>query len=336
MKYMARLGWLVLVCLLSVGLPAAAQTQNYDGFYVLGDSLTDTGNDLVLTGLAGLVPTDPPSASPFRSYYNGRFSNGPNAFEHLWKLIKQNPALEIPAYMAVPNLQGRVRSFGFGGAATGYSNVVPPSNYAVPGVLSQVEMLRFALRGSRISNRTLIGLWAGANDYQLGLSQNPVQVVGNLSLAINRLYRMGARHFVVMNLPDLGLAPLVQAQGNDIATLMSQLSVAHNEILRQTVIGLNASLSGVKITYIDVQAFTLNYIATTPGLITYPPAMDVLAGPRDENLPPASFCDFVAPTTCPNLESLSTAPQNYLFWDAEHPTTEAYAALAQYVKVRLP
>src|SRR6187551_100549 len=73
------------ILLLSVFVFApAASAQTYDAFYVFGDSLADNGNDFIFTKRIGANPAIPPSESPFRTYFDGRFSNGYVAFEYLW------------------------------------------------------------------------------------------------------------------------------------------------------------------------------------------------------------------------------------------------------------
>ena len=76
---------IINVCLLLATVSAHvvwAAPSKYEAFYVFGDSLSDTGNDLILTQKQRLDPPIPPSVSPHRTYYNGRFSNGPVAVEY--------------------------------------------------------------------------------------------------------------------------------------------------------------------------------------------------------------------------------------------------------------
>jgi phospholipase/lecithinase/hemolysin len=98
---MKKLRCLLLLCMCSVfAVTASAQTVRFDALYVFGDSLSDTGNDLILTKLIGLNPAVPPSESPHRTYYEGRFSNGPISFEYLWRLIKQNDQARVsPSFL---------------------------------------------------------------------------------------------------------------------------------------------------------------------------------------------------------------------------------------------
>ena len=80
-----RLVALLVVCLLpSI---AAAQIPQFDAFYVFGDSLADNGNIFIQTTAMGMQPPVPPSVTPHRTYFNGRFSNGYIAFEYLWQRL---------------------------------------------------------------------------------------------------------------------------------------------------------------------------------------------------------------------------------------------------------
>jgi len=127
--------------------------------YVFGDSLVDTGNDLILTTALGEMPALPPSRRPNRTYFQGRFSNGPIAFEYLWALLNGQrvpsangvvPSLEAPK---VPR-RGAV-SFGFGASKTGYLTPIAGSPIPLPGLRGQVELLNLALGGQRAPDRAL-------------------------------------------------------------------------------------------------------------------------------------------------------------------------------------
>jgi len=89
--------------LLSAILPFKASAQNFDAFYIFGDSLVDNGNLFGVT--RNLVPPSPP-------YFNGRFSNGP-----VWVEIL-GPKLGISA--------DSTNNFAFGGATSGTFNALSP------------------------------------------------------------------------------------------------------------------------------------------------------------------------------------------------------------------
>ena len=87
---------------------------------------------------------------------------------------------------------------------------------------------------------------SGANDYIVRPPDppaSPVDVVKNIQTSIERLYGLGARNIMVVNLPDLGRVPLItdpQAKAG-----LTYLTMAHNALLKVTLDGLSASLPGV-------------------------------------------------------------------------------------------
>ena len=116
----------VLLSVLAVASPAFGQT--YDRFYTFGDSLVDNGNVYAATLLTS-VPLPPPGA-----YCQGRFSNGPVAFEFVWAALR---GITLDAACPVPPAPGRLEpllfggagpavNFAFGGASTGLFNPAPP------------------------------------------------------------------------------------------------------------------------------------------------------------------------------------------------------------------
>ena len=113
---------LLLFCLLpSI---AAAQVPQFDSLYVFGDSLADNGNILIQTKAMRLDPPVPPSVTPHRTYFDGRFSNGYIAFEYLWQRLSghrlDSPQAMKP-FLAAPVLpRTGATDFAFGGTGTLY------------------------------------------------------------------------------------------------------------------------------------------------------------------------------------------------------------------------
>ncbi len=156
---MKKFRYIVLLCLCSLFVQSGwAQTPRFDALYVFGDSLSDNGNDFILTKRLGIVPAIPPSETPHRTYFQGRFSNGPVAFEYLWQLIKQNPSAVVkPSLSLASPLQNGAISYAFGGATSGV-NATTPGGFPVPGLLSQVDAFRFGLFGRQARAHSLFAL----------------------------------------------------------------------------------------------------------------------------------------------------------------------------------
>ena len=169
MSAVIRIGFL-LVAILAQSVvwaapPPPPAPPKYDNLYVFGDSLSDTGNDIILTKAQRISPAIPPSESPHRTYYKGRFSNGPVAVEYLWQSMRGDSKASLTPFLSKKGLvlKGAI-NFAFGGSTSGYVNQTPGQFY-VPGVLGQVDTFRKALQGQRPPARTLYLVWTGANDY---------------------------------------------------------------------------------------------------------------------------------------------------------------------------
>jgi phospholipase/lecithinase/hemolysin len=184
-----------------------------------------------------------------------------------------------------------------------------------------VEIFRASLKGRKPRPHALYGVWAGANDYLSDPPTAPNVVVGNITSAIEGLSCLGARRFIVLNLPDLGSLPIVQAEGPEAVAVFTELTGVHNALLARSLAGLEAQLAGVKIVRIDVFALTQAFAGS--GGIVSPPALAVLADAT------APFCLFTDPTTCPDVSSEFDLAVPYIFWDAEHPTTLVHDLLGQ-------
>ena len=326
------LGPLAFACFLALLYPSASavQVRTYDSFYAFGDSLADTGNVLITSQRLGIDPAPPPSATPHRTYYRGRFSNGPVAFEYLWQLVS-GKAPESPGglkpFLAAPVLgPTSAVNFAFGGTGTRYISQTPGGLYA-PGLKGQVELFRAAQSRRSPSTRALYAIVTGANDYradQFNQPMSPPDVVENIVNAVETLHRLGARDVMVLNMPDLGLLPGAGGPGSP----ESQLSALHNLLLANALATLSAQRPSLRLVHVDInQAFAL----LPAGMDRSTPALDVMFPPA--NLPPGfrmSLCLFIGPATCADVPTFETNSA-FLFWDVVHPTTDAHRVLGQFL-----
>ena len=347
--------------------PAAAQdvpvdlTGKYDSFYVFGDSLADTGNvwltSKVLIAAKKLTgPAPPPSESPNLTYFNGRFSNGPVAFEYLWQALSGaapgTPGALKP-YIAAPLLAptGAV-NFAFGGTGTPALDQTPGGLWA-PGLRGQVELFALGLKGRKPSSKALYAVVTGANDYRADAYNVPLApktVVANISASIERLYALGARDVMLLTLPDLGKLPYLTPEQ---AASGTATSADHNARLAQAVKKLAEKFPTLNLRLVDVNVVFSSLrdaLEQQPPPVPLPfplwalPAMDVLlpplpipVAPGDPPLP-ASTCLFIAPALCTDVppavrlpDGTFATPFPLLFWDVVHPTTAAHQALSQYL-----
>jgi len=330
----APLGRRVVVCLLTLLVltgTSYAQVPSFDAFYAFGDSLADNGNDFIYGQITRSNPVVPPSISPNRTYFNGRFSNGYVYVEYLWQLLSGNapgsarglkPSLSQPIFPLDAAID-----FAFGGTGTPFLDQTPGGAF-VPGLKGQIELFRAGLARRR-PRRALYVIFTGFNDYRNDPFNVPMSiddVVANIVDSVERLYDLGARDVMVMNLPDLGLVP-ANAQNPGPATA---LSVAHNAALKTALDKVQVQLPRLHLIQPDLVTFFLTLPAAMDRMV---PALEALFF-GDPSLPPGfhmSACLFIDPATCRDVPVPFNIDLNFLFWDIVHPTTEAHRALAGYV-----
>lgn len=274
---------LIVACAVAAA-PASAAV------FAFGDSLSDLGNDLALTG--GAIP--PPSR-----YVDGRFTNDGVWLDHLAAGLGLEARASLTGFD--PSAEDRLVSFAYGGAATGESNITP-GGFPVPGLLGQVD--EFAGSGAAADGDDLFVIWSGANDYLLGLASDPTGPVANIAAAIAELRGLGARNFLIVNLPNLGDAPLSVALGAQGP--LNALTAAHNAALAVGVAG-----PGVDI--LDVNALFQEALADSAA---FGFSSGLEAGP-------AAGCLF------PPFDCTPVVYAGSFYWDELHPSTAAHALIAQ-------
>lgn len=264
--------------LAAAGLVTAnvATAASFTGFYVFGDSLSDSGN--IYATSSGTYPPAP--------YFDGRFSNGPTYAENLATRY---------GFTAAPSLLGG-SNYAFGGATAGGSSAMPPS------LGDQVSMFR-AQPGAADSSALYV-VWAGGNDLRVDPSAVGIgSALGGISGAIQGLYQEGARNFLVMNLPNLGLTPEAQANGTVAAATFG--SMTFNSYFSSTIGGLQGALAGSNIRTLD----------------TFALLSSIVANPVAAGLANVTDACFTGTAVCAN-------PGGYLFWDGIHPTAAGHRLIA--------
>jgi phospholipase/lecithinase/hemolysin len=267
-----------------------AQAFSFSSVYVFGDSLVDSGNTYARS--FGLIPPPP--------YFPGRASNGPVWVEYL------APELGL-TYNPATN-------FAFAGATSGTTNTLPFSTlFGLPGLQQEVASYRLFNRSADPNG--LYILQAGADDY-LGNGSNPQTVVANLTNAIENLAAVGAKNFLISNLPDLGNLP--GTRNTPAATDLSLLTSVHNILLSTSLISLSQSFgSSVNLIPLDVNTL-FSTVAANPTAFGLTNTTAACINPT-----PSLATLGITPTVCSN-------PDSYLFWDDIHPTTFAHQEIASF------
>lgn len=267
---------------LAICLGTAAHAQ-FTSLICFGDSLTDSGNLYALS--SGTLPPSPP-------YFDGRYSNGPLWIEGL------ADGLTLPA--PTPASTGG-RNWAFAGAAAG-----PGFSFGViPNLKTQVDAF---LSSTSPTPTDLVAYFGGANNIFNG--QAPASVVQQIIADLDTLADAGARHFVVGNLPPLGLTP-------------EYIGTPDEPLLNASTAAFNAALAAA------LDSFARRTTATVY-------EADVAQLFADINADPAAF--GFTNLTAPALVNGAPVPNpdEYLFWDNIHPTRVAHAALASRALAAIP
>lgn len=306
-----------------IPLPATAALTQLTNLFVFGDSLSDGGNSGLLTQqAAGVV------FPPF-PYADGRYTNGLTAVEYLWR--SYNPG--NPGGFA-PSLDGGT-NYAIGGATTGTANY-NSVNPGVPPVLQPVfnnfgnawQLQQFATAAPAFDPATsLFVVWLFPNDVFAAAAGLPAGTVpgspggptvisngiANILATIQTLTALGARHFLVPNMPDLGETPAFL--GN---AFLSGLTALFNFNLGLQLTALDLS-SPAEIVQFDTAA-AFNAILQNPGAYGF------------TNWTQACVQNFgFGPGQCN-----PTNWDSWLFWDGVHPTTATHHILGAQFAAAVP
>ena len=254
--------------------PRSHQPQpEFSAVYVFGDSLSDTGRFFAATGY-------PPAP-----YYQGRFSNGPVWVEYLAPQLglTYNPAT----------------NFAWAGSTTGLTN----NNGPFPGLLAQLNAYVATLgHRPRVDPQALYVVFGGGNDF-FTLSDGVLpavmldQATRNITTIVARLQQLGARHIVVIDLPDIGLTPYAAAN----PAIATYLSVQFNDLLDARLAAAGCH-DLIRVSLFDL----LNALVANPA------------------------ANGFTNVTIPGILNPATAG-TYLFWDDVHPTTLTHSILADVI-----
>ena len=289
--------------LLSVLFPLGASAASFTGMYVFGDSLSDIGNVYNSTG--GFPPFP---------YDDGRFSNGPVWVETLGTQLGLNPAALTDPLSGNP-AQGI--NYAFGGATTGTENTINPLLPAplLPGLQQQIGT--FAATTPVVDQNALYVVWAGANDYLGGGITNTKKPVNNLKDSIQSLYGLGARNFMVLNLPDLGSTPTGVMNGQ--TTVLNERTAKHNSRLQNALNTLDQSFADINLYNVNVNSLFRDAV-DNPAQYGFANVTDPCVDLENPSNPNNLLCGL-APESVQN---------SFLFWDTLHPTAAGHQIVAQY------
>jgi len=319
---------ILLLLMWSVLLAPVAKAQTIDQIVFFGDSLSDSGNHFIFTGLSSRQPfsVGPPDAS----YDIGghHFTDGNTWAEQLAAALHTptsgNPALRAP------------------GVFTNYAVGQARARAGAP-VFSAFDLHTQVVRylddfGGRVPPGTLVAIWIGGNDLDDALNALLTDPSGATSLSILQnaaaatfdsialLYGAGARMFLIANIPDLAFTPYVHSLGGVIPGIEAAATFftsTYDTALGQLVAGLPSLLPPD-----PVHPLQFIDLLDTNALIG-----QIIASPQSFGIADASDrC------TTPGVigNAICSTPHRYLFWDGIHPTRTGHDAVAQAALRLLP
>jgi len=309
---------------------STAFASAFNSVVFFGDSLSDDGNlynFLVSHHSPLIVPKSPP-------YYYGRFSNGP-----VWTEL-------VAAYLQ-KNYEISSENHAVGDAAIVLRG---PLRGALPITLT-MEINNY-LADSPIADKSgiLFIIWIGANDYLDDATSDPSNLANTVTEGIQssiiQLIQSGARHFLILNMPDLARVPQAIAKHN--TARLGLLSQYHNTLLPEVIKNLQELYPTT--TYIQVDAYYfLNDLIDHPG--KYNPAitdttdscwtggyfMQYMQNPVTKGMTLKSTVlnqAYQFGQDCEkNPQSCTCAnPDQYVFWDSVHPTRVVHQLLATIIE----
>ncbi|GAQ85043.1 hypothetical protein KFL_002180170 [Klebsormidium nitens] len=330
--------------------PASSFVYNPSGTYpyvpalfVFGDSLVDTGNN-VLLGLPSYVGLGYPYGVGPRGRLNvtGRFSNGPLIVDYLAEFM--GLPFTTPILLPGGNFYSGAN---FASGGSGALNSTGTPGRVLP-LSNQTQLFTQLVRDSiaywqNASNANVItplyprpetfgaALYTyttGSNDlrgFTGNVSDFPAyaqSILTSIGTSITTTYAYGARNFLVFNVPLVGCVPAVR---NLSAT--GECSAAVVAAAQGLSAGLDTLVGALRAQLPNSTFVVFDALNATTAAIAYPAAFGLTnanssccgaGGPANT----AITCGAPGSTVCPN-------PEQYLFWDTLHATTSFYQLLAR-------
>jgi len=290
------------LCLALVLLQASYANEK---LVIFGDSLSDNGNALVIT--RGFPP--PPYGDTYDKSGNtfpGRFTDGQNWVDYFPGVAKSF-GVDIQAataYLQNPQ-SATATNFAVGGATSAEGNAfsqVPQGG----GLQIQIATYLASVNQQASADDRYV-IWIGANDFSAGIE--PAQTVANIESGIAKLSAKGARTFVVINVPDISLTPLVKSMGGATVLAAKQFTLTA-DVLLAVELPLFALLHGISINLVDINALFVPLVYS-PGSF--------------------GFTNSTGAAFNPMTDVVVSDPNDYVFWDGFHPTTRAHYIGAEFI-----
>lgn len=333
---------LIITCCSLANVARAIDFKSISQVIFFGDSLTDGGfNDLWPTeGVPG-QPL-PPGKAPTFTTYGGYIWSQYVAHDIKGFALPVYPGPSVPdtitnnsIYPVAQFVSGTLTGVNYAAAgsttnSTGFVEVWAPSLHQQVG-----QYLGTLPPGQNADPNAVYFIWSGANDFLSLLTQPTLPTELQLLLtaqtaAINianevaLLSSRGAKRFVIISLPNLGLAPFASLLGDPtIPGTLKTISFTFNSMLN-TQLGIVIAEFGVKILYVDVYTLLEDVINAIKAHMPY-----VISG---HSFLFTNYTDPACSTVPSAIYCPSGTPSGYVFADTLHPSDMAHQVIALEVE----
>jgi outer membrane lipase/esterase len=270
----------------------------FSSLKVFGDSLSDSGNNALVLGNGGGIPTSNFSIPSGAPYISGTYSNG-----NVW--VNAFAAAQGLAFAASPAPLGG-GNYASGGART-YTDASgePPSaaaqvNYFLSGVgtLPSTGLYVIAVGGNDVRDVTAALALGGPG--AVDVTAKALAYASAVGGMVDALQAKGAQHIVVWDAPDVGKTPVALALGSSFSALATGVASVFNGALAARLSG-EAGVIGFDVFGV------VNAIVAHPGSYGLSNVTDA--------------CGAV-------INACSSSLSTSLFYDGIHPTAAGHALLA--------
>nr|XP_011467481.1 PREDICTED: GDSL esterase/lipase 2-like isoform X2 [Fragaria vesca subsp. vesca] len=250
-----------------IGLPS----EEHVSLFIFGDSIFDAGNNNYIN--TSLRANFRPYGESFFKHPTGRFSDG--------RLISDFIAEYANLPFIPPYLQPGNHQFTYGAnfASAGAGALVETSQGLVIDLHSQLsyfERVRESLtknlgeeEANTLISRAVYLFSVGGNDYSYIFGTNSSilrtqshrefvgTVLGNITAAINEIYKKGGRKFGFLSLGPIGCHPALlvfQQPAGKIGTCrekLTEMAQIHNKAISEALHALEIKLEGFRYSYFD-------------------------------------------------------------------------------------
>ncbi|KAL5232578.1 hypothetical protein ABZP36_031354 [Zizania latifolia] len=305
--------------------------------FVFGDSLTDNGNNNDMTSLAKANYL--PYGIDFAGGPTGRFSNGYTMVDEIAEL------LGLPLLPSHNDATGDAALHGanYASAAAGIldntgQNFVgrSPFNEQIKNFEATLDQITGKLGAGKAAQslaRSIFYVGMGSNDYlnnylmpnyntrnEYNGDQYSTLLVQQYTKQLTRLYNLGARRFVIAGVGSMACIPNMRARNpaNMCSPDVDDLIIPFNSKVKNMVNTLNVNLPHAKLIYVDTYAM-ISEILRNPWSYGFSVVDRGCCG-IGRNRGMITCLPFLRPCLDRN---------DYIFWDAFHPTERVNVILGK-------